>query len=101
MKRIASQTKDERQTNGQTNKAKLEQQQQAGEQAGREGVCEESVGGVVRKLITDAQWQLADGDGAAPQATLKFEQMAQQGAPSWGAKESDRGCELAKSLPVV
>lgn len=40
----------------------------------------------MRKLITDAQWQLADGDGAAPQATLKFEQMAQQGAQgSWVA----------------
>lgn len=92
MKRIASQTKDERQTNGRTNKAKLEQQQQAMDQAGvearREGVCEESVGGVVRKLITDAQWQLADvdGDGAAPQATLKFEQMAQQGAQGCGGQ---------------
>lgn len=102
MKRIASQTKDERQTNGQTKKAKLEQQQQAGEQAGKEEVCEESVGGVVRKLITDAQWQLADGDGAAPQATLKFEQMAQQGAQgSWVAGGASWLAEVAKSLPVV
>lgn len=60
---------------GKMNKAKLEQQQQVldqGEETEREAVCEESVGGVVRKLITDAQWQLADGDGAAPQATLQI-----------------------------
>lgn len=47
----------------------------------------------MRKLITDAQWQLADvdEDGAAPQATLKFEQMAQQGAQGWRASEGGAG----------
>lgn len=76
----------------------------ASRRAGREGgsLAEESVGGVVRKLITDAQWQLADGEGAAPQATLKFEQMAQQGAQCWRvAGGASWLAEVAKSLPVV